>query len=96
MIKPNVILFGEALNMTVLERSINYAENCDLLIVIGCGLTVYPVASLPAYAKRGGAKLAYVNVAPTGSDSLADLIVPEKAGVAMKRAVEEYRILFGG
>lgn len=90
-IKPDVVLFGEPLNAPVLHRAMELAMACDLLLVIGCGLEVFPAASLPTQAQRGGAKLVFVNVAATAYDDIADVIVREQAGVAMPAIVEAYK-----
>jgi NAD-dependent deacetylase len=52
-LKPNVVLFGEAVrNMEEIEELI---ANCDLLLVIGTSANVYPAAGLPMLVKeRGG------------------------------------------
>lgn len=92
-IKPDVVLFGEPLNAPVLHRAVELATDCDLMLVIGCGLEVFPAASLPTYAHRNGARLVFVNVASTAYDDLADIIILEQAGVAMPCIVEAYKRL---
>ncbi|MBU4193688.1 MAG: NAD-dependent deacylase [Actinobacteria bacterium] len=94
-IKPDVVLFGEPLNAAVLQRAVELATECDLMIVVGSGLEVFPAASLPNYAKRGNAKLVFINIAATVSDDIADVIIVEKAGEALPRIVEAYRNLSG-
>lgn len=90
-IKPNVVLFGEPLNAPVLHRAVEMATECDLMLVIGCGLEVFPAASLPTYAHRNGAKVVFVNLASTPYDELADIIILEQAGRAVPGIVEEYK-----
>ncbi len=52
-LKPNVVLFGEAVRS--LDRIEELIINCDLLLVIGTSAKVYPAAGLPALVKeRGG------------------------------------------
>jgi len=92
-IKPDVVLFGEPLNAPVLHRAVELASNCDLMLVIGCGLEVFPAASLPTYAHRNHGKLVFINVASTAYDDLADLIILEQAGIAMPHVVDEYKRL---
>lgn len=91
VVKPDVVLFGEPLNASVLQRSNELASKCDLMLVIGCGLEVYPAASLPTYAKRAGARIIFVNVASTPYDPIADLILVGKAGEVMPSVVEAYK-----
>jgi NAD-dependent deacetylase len=92
-VKPDVVLFGEPLNAPVLHRAVEFATNCDLMLVIGCGLEVFPAASLPTYARRGNASLVFVNVASTAYDDLADLIILGQAGVELPKVVEAYKKL---
>lgn len=90
-IKPNVVLFGEPLNAGVLQRAMELAKSCDLMLVIGCGLEVFPAASLPTYTKRAGGRLVFVNVGATAYDEIADAVLRGKAGETMPAVVEEYQ-----
>jgi NAD-dependent deacetylase len=94
-VKPDVVLFGEPLNAPVLHRAVELATCCDLMLVIGCGLEVFPAASLPTYAHRNGAKLVFVNLGSTAYDEIADVIFLEPAGTAVPRIVEAYKVLKG-
>lgn len=60
-IRPDVILFNEALPEREIERAYEEVEKADLLIVLGSSLKVSPANSLPLVAKRNGAKLVIVN-----------------------------------
>lgn len=59
-LKPDVVLFGETLPDGAVERAYALAYECDLMLCIGSSLTVHPVASLPEYARHGGARLAII------------------------------------
>ena len=74
IIKPDVVLYDESLDGDVIDHAINAIYNCDLLIVGGTSLSVYPAASFINYLNRN-AKLAIVNLSPTGADSSADLVI---------------------
>ena len=65
ILKPDVIFFGEALPEETLREATWHANHCDLLIVVGSSLVVYPAAYMPLYAKQSGAKLVIVNLTPT-------------------------------
>jgi NAD-dependent deacetylase len=93
VIKPDVVFFGEPLNARVLQRAIELSTSCDLMIVIGCGLEVFPAASLPSYANRNDASLVFVNVGSTAYDNLADVILLGEAGRMMPEIVETYKKL---
>lgn len=49
IIKPDVVLYGEALPTGVFERALDYVEKADTLIVGGTSLNVYPAAGLVNY-----------------------------------------------
>ncbi len=91
MIKPDVVFFGESLPADVLSQATNCSRNCDLFIVIGSSLVVYPAAYMPAYAKEGGAKLVIVNVSTTGYDLQADILVNAGAGDVMEEVLRRVR-----
>jgi NAD-dependent deacetylase len=75
--KPNVILFGELLPMSILKQAQADAEQCDVMIVAGSSLQVSPAGDLPLLAKKAGAKLIFVNFSRTHLDHLADVVFHE-------------------
>ncbi len=58
-------------------------EACDLCMVVGSSLVVYPAAGFPEYAKRLGAGLAILNREETPLDPLADVVVHEEIGPSL-------------
>ena len=91
ILKPDVIFFGEMLPPRVLRDATEHARSCDLFIVIGSSLVVYPAAYMPAYAKEAGAKLVIINMAPTPYDMDADLVLQAGAGDAMEKILAGVR-----
>ena len=89
--KPDVIFFGEALPEETLEEAIRHASGCDLLIVVGSSLVVYPAATMPFIAKESGAKLIIVNLTPTPADRIADVVINASAGEALTRILAEVK-----
>jgi len=77
-VKPDVVLYEEQLDGTVLEMSIQAIQSADLLIVGGTSLTVYPAAGLVRYYK--GNRLVLINRDETPYDSQADLVLHESLG----------------
>ncbi len=92
ILKPDVVFFGEELPEDTLLESIRWAQNCDLLIVIGSTLIVYPSAYIPTYAREAGANLAIVNLTPTPADYYATVVIQGKAGEIMPRVMEKVRL----
>jgi NAD-dependent deacetylase len=80
ILKSATISFGQSLVAADIERAIDAALGCDLLLAIGTTLAVYPVAGMVPAAKRSGARIAIVNGDPTEMDDLADLVVRGKIG----------------
>jgi NAD-dependent deacetylase len=80
LLKPRVVFFGEALPPGAMEAAAEAAATCDLLLVVGSTLQVFPAASIPLVARRAGARIVIVNVGPTAMDELADVVVDGKAG----------------
>ena len=78
IIKPNVILYEEPLNENIIYNSIKYISQCDLLIVAGTSLNVYPAASYIRYFK--GKHLVIINKDKTPMDNLANLIINDSLG----------------
>jgi NAD-dependent deacetylase len=87
IVKTATISFGQQMPLAAVERAQDLALGCDLLLVLGSSLVVYPAADIPVLAKRNGAKLAIVNREPTHLDLLADLVLHDEIGPAMTEAV---------
>jgi NAD-dependent deacetylase len=80
IIKSATISFGQAMPEDEMARAQTAVESCDLCIVVGSSLVVYPAAGFPEYAKRLGARLAIVNREETPLDDIADVVVHEEIG----------------
>lgn len=78
-IKPDVVLFEDLLPRDAWEGSLRSAEQCDLMLVFGSSLVVYPAAELPMIALQCGARLVIVNLERTPYDEMA-LAVRSKLG----------------
>lgn len=78
VIKPDVVLYEEGLDGETLERSISAISRCDMLIIGGTSLGVYPAASLVRYFS--GDTLALVNLSPTPYDHKANIVINDKLG----------------
>jgi NAD-dependent deacetylase len=91
ILKPDAVFFGESLPQKTLNDAIHHSRHCDLFIVIGSTLVVYPAAYMPMYAVESGAKLVIINLSPTPMDSNAAVLITAKAGEAMGRIVEKVK-----
>ncbi len=89
LVKPATISFGQSLDRRMLERSNELAESCDLLIVMGSTLIVYPAAGIPAVAKQHGAALAIISRSGTPYDDEADFRSHEGIGQLVRKLRNE-------
>jgi NAD-dependent deacetylase len=88
-IRPDVIMFGEALRTEVLQSAFEQADRSDFILAVGSSLVVYPAADIPARAKQRGAKLAIINKDETPLDSMADYVIREPSGTVLTQIVEK-------
>jgi NAD-dependent deacetylase len=72
-----------------MQRAAQATVSCDLFLVLGSSLVVYPAAGFPLMAKRNGAKLVILNRSPTGQDDYADLVISEGIGATLSHALAE-------
>ncbi|HEX4534721.1 MAG TPA: Sir2 family NAD-dependent protein deacetylase [Rhizomicrobium sp.] len=87
MLKTATISFGQAMPEAEMARAEAATLACDLFLVLGSSLVVYPAAGFPLLAKRNGARLAIVNREPTEQDPYADLVIRGKIGPVLEAAV---------
>lgn len=80
-IRPDVVLYGEGLNQTVIMRAIEAIRAADVFIVAGTSLVVYPAAGLVNYYR--GDKLIMINKEPTSGDARADYVLHEDISEVM-------------
>ncbi len=91
ILKPDAVFFGEALPQQVLSEASKRASQCDLCIVIGSTLVVYPAAYIPMYARDAGAKLVIINIGATPMDSQAEVRIDGKAGETMTKVMHHIK-----
>lgn len=84
MIKPDVVLYEESLDMDTLSKAVMYIKKADILIIGGTSLTVYPAAGLVDY--YSGSRLVLINRDVTPLDSRADLAIKGKIGEILDQA----------
>lgn len=85
IIKPDVVLYEEALQDYTIREAVEYIRKAQVLIIGGTSLAVYPAAGLIDYFT--GEKLVVINKAPTPRDSHADLLIKGPIGEVFRQAV---------
>jgi NAD-dependent deacetylase len=78
VVKPDVVLYEEALDQKVLNNAVDAIARADTLIVGGTSLVVYPAAGLINYFR--GDELVLINKSSTPYDRKASLVIHESIG----------------
>jgi NAD-dependent deacetylase len=78
-VKPDIVLFEELLPDDAWNGAVEAMERCDLLLILGSSLVVYPAAELPSIALHNGARLVIVNLEETPYDGAA-VVVRDQLG----------------
>lgn len=86
MIKPDVVLYEEALDSDVLSGALAHISRADMLIVGGTSLQVYPAAGLVNY--YSGNKLVLINKSSTPYDSFANLVINDSIGKVLSAVTQ--------
>ena len=82
IIKPDVVLYEESLDESVLKESVSLISNTPLLIIGGTSLNVYPAAGLLQHFR--GSHIVLINKEPTPFDENADLLIQGALGDVFK------------
>ncbi len=77
-VRPDVVMYGEGLDSYAIESAVRAVSECDMLIVGGTSLTVYPAAGFVNYYQ--GDKLVIINRDPTPFDSHARMVIRRPIG----------------
>lgn len=88
VLKPDLILMGEQLPARIWMEAANISRSCDVMIVAGSSLEVYPVAELPLQAIEQGAKLIIINRSETYLDELASLVINHDVASVIPQIVQ--------
>ncbi len=83
LVKSATISFGQPMPSQPVARARAVTLRCDLFIVLGSSLLVFPAAGFPLQAKQHGAQLVIVNREPTAHDEFADLVLHEEIGAVL-------------
>ncbi len=87
LIKTATVSFGQPMPEGKMARAQEAALACDLMLVLGSSLSVYPAAGFPLLAKRNGARLAILNRDETPQDQYADLVINAEIGPTLRAVI---------
>lgn len=88
ILKVHTVSFGQPMPERETREAEKRSKLCDLFMVVGSSLVVYPAAQMPAHASKAGARLVIVNLTPTYVDDYADAVIREKAGPALTQILK--------
>jgi NAD-dependent deacetylase len=92
-LKSTVVDFGDSLPAKDLTESYEHSGRCDLFIVAGSSLVVYPAAEMPQVALQAGAKLVIINQGDTPYDTHAHLLFSEGIGEVLPAVITRLKSL---
>ncbi len=88
VLRPDVVFFGEPLPSEALEKALEAAIHCDVMLVVGTSAVVEPAASLPRYALQAGASVVEVNPQETPLSPLVHYRLAQPAGHVLPALVQ--------
>jgi NAD-dependent deacetylase len=91
LIKTATISFGQPMPEAEMARATEETLLCDLFLVLGSSLAVYPAAGLPVLARRNGARLVIVNRDATELDGYANLVINGEIGPLLTETLVRMR-----
>ena len=93
LVKTATISFGQPMPEGEMARAQAAVRACDLMLVLGSSLVVYPAAGFPLQAKRQGARLVILNREETPLDRYADLVINAEIGPTMRLVIGDFDTL---
>jgi NAD-dependent deacetylase len=96
IVKPATISFGQPMPEKETHEAERRSAACDLFLIVGSSLVVYPADQMPLIAKDSGARLVIINLAATPHDRYADIVINEKTGEALPQIVEPVKVRLKG
>lgn len=91
ILRPDVVWFGESLPQDVWQDAINFANNCDLMIIAGTSLVVSPANTLPIYAKQNNATLVEINPEETEMSEEMDVTIRNTSAESIPKLVSLFK-----
>ena len=91
LLRPNVVWFGESLPQNVWQKAVDFACECDLMVVAGTSLFVSPANTLPIYAQQNNATLIEINLENTKISSEMDLVINNSSTIALPQLTSLFK-----
>ena len=92
ILKPDFVFFKEQIPKKALEKSLELAQECDLMLVIGTTGEIQPASQIPILAKQSGAKIIEINIEKSNyTDSITDIFLQQRATIACENIQKELK-----
>ena len=83
VIRPDIVFYGEGLDMDTVYGALNAISQAEVLVVAGSSLVVQPAAGLLDYYE--GNKMVIINDQPTPYDARANLVIRDRIGAVIEQ-----------
>lgn len=94
-LKAATVSFGEPPLTEEVSKAERFSRNCDLFMLLGSSLMIYPAAYMPVYAIESGAKLMIINTGTSRIDDKADVFIQGDVAKALSAIMDRVRIIIG-
>ena len=91
LLRPDVVWFEEPMPEAEMQQALAASTHCDIFLSIGTSTVVYPAASLPYEALRGGAAVVEINPQPTPFTPEAHFVLTGSAGSVLPALLDRLR-----
>jgi NAD-dependent deacetylase len=92
LLRPDVVMFEEDLPLGAMDRALDAARRCDVLLSVGTSSVVWPAAEIPNVAVRAGRAVIIVNPDMEGQPRGRTVVrVQSTAAAALPSIVERAR-----
>jgi NAD-dependent deacetylase len=88
MLKSATVSFGEPPPAKEISEAEQHSRNCDLFMLLGSSLMIYPAANMPIYAIESGAKMVIINVGTASLDKQASVLINGTVGEVLPKIIE--------
>jgi NAD-dependent deacetylase len=90
-LKAATVSFGEPPLTEEVSKAEKFSRNCDLFMLIGSSLMIYPAAYMPIYAIESGAKLMIINMGTLQIDDKADVFIQGDVGKTLSAVIDQVK-----
>jgi len=92
VLKPDFVFFKEPIPKKALEKSLELANECDVMLIIGTTGEIQPASQIPVIAKQNGAAIIEINIEPSNyTPAITDIFLKNKATKACAKLQTELK-----